>query len=95
MTKPYTIKIFVPAGDPEGIRIIEKSNWSGVGLVIPRALFGEAKLRKEMARTGVRISVHPDHSFRSKSITHFARSRSPVWEQVDHPFRSKPITRFG
>ncbi len=59
MPKPYTIKIFVPAGDPEGIRIIEKSNWSGVGLVIPRALFGEGKQRREMARTGVYVLVGP------------------------------------
>lgn len=59
MPKPYTIKIFVPAGDPEGIRIIEKSNWSGAGLVIPRALFGEGKQRKEMARTGVYVLVGP------------------------------------
>jgi hypothetical protein len=51
MPKPYTIKIFVPAGDPEGIRIIEKSNWSGAGLVIPRARFGEGELRRQMART--------------------------------------------
>lgn len=59
MKRPYTIKIFVPAGDPEGIRIIEKSNWSGAGLVIPRALFGEGKLRREMARTGVYVLVGP------------------------------------
>lgn len=59
MSRPYSIKIFVPAGDPEGIRIIEKSNWSGAGLVIPRALFGEGKLRRELARTGVYVLVGP------------------------------------
>jgi hypothetical protein len=40
MSKPYSIKIFLPAGDPDGLRIIEKSNWSGAGLVVPRSLFG-------------------------------------------------------
>jgi hypothetical protein len=28
MNKPYSIKIFLPGGDPDGLRTIEKSNWS-------------------------------------------------------------------
>ena len=59
MSKPYSIKIFLPAGDPDGLRLIEKSNWSGVGLMIPRALFSEGKQRKELARTGVYVLVQP------------------------------------
>jgi hypothetical protein len=43
MHKPYSIKIFLPGGDPDGIRTIEKSNWSGAGLVVPRAMMAEAK----------------------------------------------------
>lgn len=57
--KPYSIRIFLPGGDPDGVRTIEKSNWSGAGLVIPRALFQEAKGRKEMGRTGVYVLVGP------------------------------------
>ena len=37
MNKPYFIKIFLPGGDPDGLRAIEKSNGSGAGIVIPRA----------------------------------------------------------
>jgi len=57
--QPYSIKIFLPGGDPDGLRTIEKSNWSGSGLVVPRSLFGEAKQRKELARTGVYVLVGP------------------------------------
>src|SRR5258706_650396 len=57
--QPYSIKIFLPGGDPEGIRIIEKTNWSGAGLVVPRSLLGEAKQRKEFARTGVYVLIGP------------------------------------
>ena len=39
----FSVKIFVPAGDPEGIRVIEKSNWSGKGIVFPRSLFTEVR----------------------------------------------------
>jgi hypothetical protein len=59
MNRPYSIKIFLPAGDPEGIRTIEKSNWTGAGIVIPRPLMSEAKNRRELARTGVYVLVGP------------------------------------
>jgi hypothetical protein len=59
MPKPYSIKIFLPGGDPDGLRTIEKSNWSGAGIVIPRALMAEAKARREIARTGVYVLVGP------------------------------------
>ena len=59
MTKPYSIKIFLPGGDPDGLRTIEKSNWSGAGIVIPRALMGEAKSRRELTRTGVYVLIGP------------------------------------
>jgi hypothetical protein len=57
--KPYSIKIFLPAGDPEGLRTIEKSNWSGAGIVIPRTSLAEARTRREFTRAGVYVLVGP------------------------------------
>jgi hypothetical protein len=34
--RPFSIKMFVPDGDPDGLRIVEKSNWTGVGVVFNR-----------------------------------------------------------
>ena len=34
----FSVRIFVPSGDPEGTRVIEKSNWTGQGLIFPRSL---------------------------------------------------------
>ncbi|MBL8889110.1 MAG: GIY-YIG nuclease family protein [Planctomycetaceae bacterium] len=59
MNKPYSIKIFLPGGDPDGLRTIEKSNWSGAGMVIPRALMAAAKSRRELTRTGVYVLLGP------------------------------------
>lgn len=59
MSKPYSIRIFLPSGDPDGIRTIEKSNWTGAGIVIPRGLIAEAKGRRELARTGVYVLMGP------------------------------------
>ena len=35
MANPYTIKIFVPDGDPEGVKIIEQMNWTGLASPSP------------------------------------------------------------
>lgn len=53
----YTIRIFVADGDPEGIRVIDQMNWTGTGLVFPRALWSRVKSRKEFDRAGVYILV--------------------------------------
>jgi SAM-dependent methyltransferase len=44
---------------PDGLRIIEKSNWTGRGIVCPRPLFAEAKSRDEFGKTGVYLLSGP------------------------------------
>ena len=57
MSSPYTIRIFVPDGDPEGIRIIDRMNWTGTGIVFPRNKWDEVKQRNEMNKIGIYILV--------------------------------------
>jgi len=57
--RAYSIRIFLPDGSPDGLRIVEKSNWTGAGLVFPRSLFPDAKSRAEFARTGVYVLIGP------------------------------------
>lgn len=58
----FSVRIFIPTGDPEGMRIIEKSNWTGQGIFFPRTLFAEARRREELTRTGVYILWVPAES---------------------------------
>lgn len=51
----FSVRIFIPSGEPEALRIIEKSNWTGQGLVFPRVLLPEVKQRQEISRTGVYV----------------------------------------
>ena len=37
MADPLTIRIFVPDGDPEGVRLIDRMKWTGLGLVFRRS----------------------------------------------------------
>lgn len=55
----FSLRIFVADGDPDGLRIVEKSNWIGKALVFPRALLPQVKPRPELAQTGVYLLLGP------------------------------------
>lgn len=59
MIIPFSLRIFVADGDPDGLRIVEKSNWIGKALVFPRALLPQVKARPELAQTGVYLLLGP------------------------------------
>jgi hypothetical protein len=59
MTTSFSLRIFVADGDPDGLRIVEKSNWIGKALVFPRALLPQVKARPELAQTGVYLILGP------------------------------------
>jgi hypothetical protein len=52
---PFTIRIFVPDGDPEGVRIIDRMNWTGHGIIFPREKWSATRQRAELLRTGLYI----------------------------------------
>ena len=56
----FSVRIFIPTGKPEGLRVIEKSNWTGQGLIFPRAIYPEVRGREELRRTGVYVLWSPN-----------------------------------
>lgn len=59
MSTPFSLKIFVATGDPDGLRIVERSNWIGRAIVFPRSLLPTIKQREEFAQTGVYLLLGP------------------------------------
>lgn len=57
MSNPFTIEIFSTSGDPQGIRIIQKTNWSGVGVAFPREMLNDVIKEEHAKRPGVYILV--------------------------------------
>ena len=52
LQKPFSLRIFVADGDPDGLRTVDKSNWIGKTLVFPRSLLPQVKARPVLPQTG-------------------------------------------
>ena len=57
---PYTIRLFVPDGNPNSFKIIDKMNWTGIGLEVARDSWNKHKSRTEFEQAGVYILVGTD-----------------------------------
>lgn len=58
-TTPFSLRIFVADGDPDGLRIVDRFNASARAVVFPRALLPQVKNRPELQQTGVYLLLGP------------------------------------
>jgi hypothetical protein len=47
--------MFLLSGTPDGVKIVEKSNWVGRAIAGPRSSFDELRKRPEFQKTGVYV----------------------------------------
>jgi len=64
----FSVRIFVPFGEPEGLRVIEKSGWTGQGLVFPRSRLADVRRREDLGRSGVYVLWGPGDSEQLPSV---------------------------
>ena len=57
--RPTSIKIFLADGTPDGVRVIDKSNWTGKAIVAGRSQLAQALKRDELNGPGVYILIGP------------------------------------
>ena len=55
--QPFSITLFATSGDPEGIRHLDKSNWSGYGVVFNKELFHLLKQEPGFSQASIYILV--------------------------------------
>ena len=58
----FSIKLFLVDGTPEGLRIVEKSNWTGLGLVCTRTQYSDVRTRPEFDGAAVYVLLGPGNS---------------------------------
>jgi hypothetical protein len=92
--KAYTIRIFVPDGDPEGVRIIDRMNWTGTGVVFPRTSWPQTRGRKEFDRAGVYILVgYLDEDGDLPRI--YVGEGDGIRERIENHFQNKEFWSWG
>lgn len=57
MKRGFSIRLFLADGLPDGLRIAEKSNWVGRGLICPRVRYADVRTRPDFQKTGVYLLV--------------------------------------
>lgn len=85
--KAFSIRIFIPEGEPGGIRILEKWNWTGQGIAFPRTKFPQARQREELRRAGVYILWGPAEE--SGLPTVYVGEGDVVLPRLDQHYRNK------
>lgn len=56
---PFSIRIFVAHGDPDGLRLVSRSNWNGKAVMFPRSSYPVVRSRDEFQQTGVYLLLGP------------------------------------
>jgi hypothetical protein len=89
MPNPFTIRIFVPDGDSEGLRIIDRMNWTGLGIVFPREKWLDVKLRSELDRTGVYILVGYESTENDELPLLYIGQSDCIKNRIDYHYQNK------
>lgn len=84
---PFSLRIFVADGDPDGLRIVERSNWVGKALMFPRAIFPSIKQRAEFSQTGVYLLLGPREDGDGEQI--YIGEGDPVKPRFDSHYVTK------
>jgi hypothetical protein len=91
---PFTIRIFVPDGDPEGVRFIDRMNWTGLGIAFPRSKWTEVRQRPEFLRAGVYILVGYQEG-EEDLPTIYVGQADGVRDRIDAHFKNKVFWDSG
>ncbi len=84
---PFSIKIFVPDGDPDGLRMVERSGWTGLGVLFKRTGYKEASKLEEFRSTGVYILVGTSEDSAQPLI--YVGEGDPVKPRLDQHYAKK------
>ena len=91
--RPYSIKIFVPDGDPDGLRLVEKSNWTGVGVMFNRTNYKQVVSRREFDRTGVYVLAGTSED--SALPTIYVGEGDPVKDRLNQHYSKKDFWEWA
>lgn len=86
-TTPFSLRIFVADGDPDGLRLVERSNWIGKAVIFPRALFPDVRGREEFKQTGIYLLLGPRDKGDGDML--YIGEGDPVRPRIDSHYANK------
>lgn len=89
MAEPYTIRVFVPDGDPEGVKIVNLLNWTGVGIALPRSAWPMVRERPELRRAGVYVLTGTAEGTDGELPTIYVGQGDEIGARIDAHYASK------
>lgn len=87
-TSGATIRLFLVDGTPQGIRLVDRSQWTEVCLAFSRADYARARLRNEFGRTGVYLLTGPDPEGKGPDVLYIGEG-DEVAARLDSHQRTK------
>ncbi len=86
-TSPFSLRIFVANGDPDGLRLVERSNLIGKAVVFPRTLLPSIKKRGEFGQTGVYLLLGPREDGEGEIL--YIGEGDPVRDRLESHYAKK------
>lgn len=86
-SNPFSLRIFVADGDPDGLRLVERTNWIGKAVVFPRALLPAIKKRDEFLQTGVYLLLGPREDGEGEKL--YIGEGDPVRDRLESHYAKK------
>ena len=83
----FSLRIYVADGDPDGLRLAERSNWIGKAVIFPRALLPKVKARDEFGQTGVYLLLGPREDGEGEML--YIGEGDPVGSRLENHYARK------
>ena len=95
MGEPFTIHLFVPDGDPQGVKIVERMNWTGKGLAFPRSAWPGLKQRREFSKAGVYILTGSAEGIDDDLPTVYVGQGEEIGTRIESHYATKVFWNWG
>lgn len=95
MSDPYTIRVYVPDGNPEGSKIIDQMNWTGVGIAFPREEWGKISKRREFGKSGVYILIGSSEGVADDLPTIYVGQGDEIRSRIENHYKNKDFWNWG
>lgn len=90
---PFVIRMLVVDGDPDGIRMLDRSNWTGKAVVFPRSLIQKVRALPEYRKPGVYLLCGAPGE--DGATTLYIGEGDPVASRIDQHHARKDFWTWG